>query len=762
MSLFTFGLFANLPDSAPDAPVDALDIRAAEGDKKDNKPEDKAPADPSAAPELGALPNIAPPSLTPTPAVNSVGSAVRDKLSGQTGVVVAPPPGDFGAVIFVKSDSDGMTHPMLADYLELAPMAAAAPVMNALPSVEPAPGSPIPGAGEGPSSMAPAALNMRGTYFVRFVPAGKKLDAEAGTIETGYVNQAAAQKRCAALKAAGNEFEFGDLSKVSLDSVKRDGDTITPIKASATLPSYRKHLRAKLSKKKVEANKVKAADTHESRGEVTDVFTAEKDGKWYVTYKRNGVQTQEESPVNTEAGAMEAANKMLKATKSDKEVMGAIKAAKLELWKSASNYMGEDYSDYYVGLGRSRDSEVLERANFDAMLEMLGGESEDVVVARSGHWAVGWVEVILVQKDSPKVAELQKLMDQYEEYPVLDDDRLAEYEFEQMTSDWESYGVDMAMDAVHEIGGFEDKEFTDLDGDIQNALRVAFDEIWGYYGGDINPEKFASKVKESLKEFIGPTADMKKQESEGQQELPGIERMKAGLKARVLKYAAKLKAFAPKADLVLTASGDDRKLTYAAFLSQVKAIKEPSHASALAVIGYVPSNWDVIVARLMQDGVVLKSKMAKYDVMDFVAKGLSEPEIRLILGGAGVPMYSLDQAFQHIKADAPPVSKQRAGELEHIRHKARGEVFSEDPKKEARAQRLLDKTGSRLAPTWRDRHNKVQEATHPNLADYRIEDAGRVEAAKPTKPMPPEPAGDNMVWAWDNTTQEWYQTSVTP
>lgn len=97
--------------------------------------------------------------------------------------------------------------------------------------------------------------------------------------------------------------------------------------------------------------------------------------------------------------------------------------AELKLWKAASNYMGEEYPDYYVLLGRSRDSGLLEEANFEAALKRLGGEKGGVKVARASHWVVGWVESILVHKDSKKAVEkAQEIADDLEQYPVLDDD----------------------------------------------------------------------------------------------------------------------------------------------------------------------------------------------------------------------------------------------------------------------------------------------------------------------------------------------------
>ena len=43
--------------------------------------------------------------------------------------------------------------------------------------------------------------------------------------------------------------------------------------------------------------------------------------------------------------------------------MNWLRKAELEPWYKAENYMGEDYSDYYVVYGQNRDSNALEKSN---------------------------------------------------------------------------------------------------------------------------------------------------------------------------------------------------------------------------------------------------------------------------------------------------------------------------------------------------------------------------------------------------------------
>ena len=105
-------------------------------------------------------------------------------------------------------------------------------------------------------------------------------------------------------------------------------------------------------------------------------------------------------------------------------------------WRKANNYIGEDYSDYYVVLFQYRDSGTLERSNFSNALEELGGEnSPNVIIARSSHWAVGWVEHLLIHKEDKKhIEEAEKIIALLEDYPVLNEGHFSELEWEVLVS----------------------------------------------------------------------------------------------------------------------------------------------------------------------------------------------------------------------------------------------------------------------------------------------------------------------------------------
>lgn len=76
-------------------------------------------------------------------------------------------------------------------------------------------------------------------------------------------------------------------------------------------------------------------------------------------------------------------------------------------------------------VGQHRDSDSLERSNFDTALQILENEegaADDVEVFRFGHWAVGWVEEIGFRLGTPAAARAEEIAQRLEDYPVLDED----------------------------------------------------------------------------------------------------------------------------------------------------------------------------------------------------------------------------------------------------------------------------------------------------------------------------------------------------
>ena len=96
-------------------------------------------------------------------------------------------------------------------------------------------------------------------------------------------------------------------------------------------------------------------------------------------------------------------------------------------------YWGERGS-WYVVAGQSRDSDALEESNFRSILAKLGGESDTVAVESESHWAVGWIEHLLVHlDDSERVKLATTIREELEGYPVVDEEDFSDLENERYT-----------------------------------------------------------------------------------------------------------------------------------------------------------------------------------------------------------------------------------------------------------------------------------------------------------------------------------------
>lgn len=85
---------------------------------------------------------------------------------------------------------------------------------------------------------------------------------------------------------------------------------------------------------------------------------------------------------------------------------------------------------------QTRDSGPFELSNFQAALDLLGGESETVEVHRFGHWGPGWFEIIIVKPDSKAHTQALEIEKRLEDYPVLDEEDFSRREWEDMQETW--------------------------------------------------------------------------------------------------------------------------------------------------------------------------------------------------------------------------------------------------------------------------------------------------------------------------------------
>ncbi|MDE2098485.1 MAG: hypothetical protein KGL39_14625 [Patescibacteria group bacterium] len=85
----------------------------------------------------------------------------------------------------------------------------------------------------------------------------------------------------------------------------------------------------------------------------------------------------------------------------------------LQTWSVPPYYAGFSPAGDYVLYTRTRDSRILEESNWSILCAALGAEPYDggaenfedrpaVYHWRAGHWAVGWVEYLMIRADAPE------------------------------------------------------------------------------------------------------------------------------------------------------------------------------------------------------------------------------------------------------------------------------------------------------------------------------------------------------------------------
>jgi len=98
----------------------------------------------------------------------------------------------------------------------------------------------------------------------------------------------------------------------------------------------------------------------------------------------------------------------------------------------------------YLVYSRHRESGLLERANFEAILRELGKSDDgklplDVHVVRDRDPLVGWVEHIMIYPDEKELCQkADKILEDLKDYPVVNEDLYSEMEFEEASEIWES------------------------------------------------------------------------------------------------------------------------------------------------------------------------------------------------------------------------------------------------------------------------------------------------------------------------------------
>lgn len=100
------------------------------------------------------------------------------------------------------------------------------------------------------------------------------------------------------------------------------------------------------------------------------------------------------------------------------------------------SYSGERGA-WLIAVGQHRNSDALERSNFRSFLRMMGGEGDTIAIERESHWAVGWVEHLLIDPtDAQRVQAAEAIL---ADYPIVDEKDFSHLENDdfQWLAEWE-------------------------------------------------------------------------------------------------------------------------------------------------------------------------------------------------------------------------------------------------------------------------------------------------------------------------------------
>lgn len=147
-----------------------------------------------------------------------------------------------------------------------------------------------------------------------------------------------------------------------------------------------------------------------------------------------------------------------------------------EAFKKDSCYYGER-GDWPIAYSTHRDADTLNRSNWAVLLKRLGGESETVAIEEASHWAVGWVQRIVIHPQAAdKIAIAEAAKNEIETYPILDETHFSELESAEANRIWKNcYQLKDRIEYVRKFRSqFEFRDFGDLLGCIRGEYFAGY------------------------------------------------------------------------------------------------------------------------------------------------------------------------------------------------------------------------------------------------------------------------------------------------
>lgn len=151
--------------------------------------------------------------------------------------------------------------------------------------------------------------------------------------------------------------------------------------------------------------------------------------------------------------------------------MDAIEHLEEYVWKHPRDYGGFSPDGDYVIATRIRDSDTLERSNWECIGRDMGAQAWDAPIYsdefneawrtrpnvyhwRAGHWACGWMEYMMVRSDAPDnvLRDAGETVSALADYPIYSEDHFSELEWTEACELWERSSVAGRVDYLQRAG----------------------------------------------------------------------------------------------------------------------------------------------------------------------------------------------------------------------------------------------------------------------------------------------------------------------
>lgn len=118
----------------------------------------------------------------------------------------------------------------------------------------------------------------------------------------------------------------------------------------------------------------------------------------------------------------------------------------------------ENWTIYHTA---HRDSDIVDRCNAQEieklLQEFVDADEPTVVSTTFSHWAVGWIDALIIRvyapdgTITPAFSALYDALCSLQDYPVLNDEALSELEYDETQESWSSYGRSDFEDSLLEL-----------------------------------------------------------------------------------------------------------------------------------------------------------------------------------------------------------------------------------------------------------------------------------------------------------------------